>query len=226
LLAKRFGKPASYIPFASDRAWDAEKLTPQYQAHSKRLLGYSPEDVLVSTFGYVHQSKLPAHCIQAVFEARKADRRIKLAFIGKLLDPELVYLAREYDPDGSWIHFADEYVDESRYSSFLLAADIGVQLRTHGWGSVSAALMDCVATGIPTIATSDLATAIEAPAFVTRVNDPLKVADLCDAILRQCGRRNSDVISQQAQDFIKQRSFRNYAINVLQSMSIDADVKS
>jgi hypothetical protein len=53
-----------------------------------------------------------------------------------------------------------------------------VQLRAHTIGSVSAALMDCLTAGVPTVANLDLADAIDAPEAICR-----RVPDHLSAVL-------------------------------------------
>ncbi len=50
-----------------------------------------------------------------------------------------------------------DFVPETVYQAYLQAADLGIQLRTFGFGSVSGALIDCIAAGLPTVANDDLA---------------------------------------------------------------------
>ena len=66
------------------------------------------------------------------------------------------------------------------YRDFLLASDAAVQLRTYGFGQLSAALADCISAGLSSVASSDLARSCDAPEYVLTVPDrfsPLQIAE-------------------------------------------------
>ncbi|MDE2391088.1 MAG: hypothetical protein KGL65_05710, partial [Rhodospirillales bacterium] len=63
------------------------------------------------------------------------------------------------------------FLSDADYRAWLAAADAGLQLRLGQPGGVSAALQDCIGTGLPCVASRDLAVNINAPDYVKRVAD-------------------------------------------------------
>jgi len=83
---------------------------------------------------------------------------------------------------GGAVHFTAEWIDDETWRTWLLAADGAIQLRTHRFGGISGALMDCIAAGVPTVANEDLAAALDAPSTVARVGDAFTAAEVATAL--------------------------------------------
>jgi len=101
----------------------------------------------------------------------------------------------------------------------VVAADAGVQLRSHFFGGLSGALMDCVASGLPTVANEDLAGAIEAPTYIARVPDrpsSAAVAEALAACLAHGGDRARHEAAREA--FAADHGFDAYARSLLDAV--------
>ena len=53
-----------------------------------------------------------------------------------------------------------------------------MQLRNAGQGNISGALIDCIAAGLPTVTTQDLATTLNAPSYIAAVSDHLNPTEI------------------------------------------------
>jgi glycosyltransferase involved in cell wall biosynthesis len=184
LVKKRYGRPTVHLPFPIYRQWSEDQFgEPQRQAARIRL-GLDPGEIAIVTFGMLHQTKAPRTIIGAVALLRAQKIPAKLYFVGRVIDKSadsLRALSREMgiEPD---VRIIDQFISEERYRDYLLAADFGIQLRTHSFGGVSGALQDCISAGLPTVANENLCEAIEAPDYVVRVPNDADPASIADAI--------------------------------------------
>lgn len=133
----------------------ARDVLPKSNCQSgRKVLGYSPEDYLVGTFGFA----TPAKCLETLINAWATSKfahkkNACLIIAGEFLDER--YQSR--------VHQLLElrqctnvklvgYLNAEDYELYLSAIDIAVQLRTRSRGETSAALLDCLARGVPVIA--------------------------------------------------------------------------
>lgn len=186
-VARRYRRQATDLPFSLYRAIPEAGLSPEARAAARARLGVAPAQVLVASFGYVHPSKAPVECLWALDLLRAWEIDARLHFVGAPLMPvgplqdliEALGLA-------AYVRLSPEFVDEAAYRDYLVGADLGVQLRTAGPGNVSGALADCIAAGLPTVASATLSDALDAPDYVRPVPDnpsPLLVAEAAAALL-------------------------------------------
>ncbi len=183
LAAERYRVAETVLPFALYRPWRADALTASARAGARARLGIQSDEIMLASFGYVHESKLPQDCIWALEMLRSWKIPARLVFVGARLGDggALERLIRRLALE-PFVHFLDAYVNEAAYRDWLLAADLGVQLRSFGFGSVSGALADCIAAGLPTVANAELAEAVNAPPYIRRIPDPVSPLLLANAL--------------------------------------------
>lgn len=176
LARARFDADARYLPFAIPHAWPEGALDAAAKRAAKCRLGLDPSRIHIASFGFVTLSKGVDRALAALRLLRRGGFAAYLHFVG---EPE--------PGSGTDLNRAGEvsvtgYVCEARYRDYLLAADLGLQLRNTGAGSISGALADCIAAGLPTVANESLAAALDAPDYVARVADGLDPADIAGAL--------------------------------------------
>jgi len=102
------------------------------------------------------------------------------------------------------------------YRDFLLGADFGIQLRSHGIGGLSRAMLDCIGSGLVTVANSNLAEALDSPDYVLRVSDqfsPLLIAEaIADAFESN---RYRDRLTHSRREYVETHSFDRYAVDFM-----------
>ncbi|MHB1581559.1 MAG: glycosyltransferase [Acidithiobacillus sp.] len=145
-----------YAPGFAD-AWACIPLlrTPpvaRQRAKARTELGLGDEVFLVCTFGIVAQTKLNHRLIEAWLTSRLAgDPRCKLVFVGKSAGDAYGENVQQWvDANPGRISITG-WADEASYGRYLAAADLAVQLRTLSRGETSAAVLDCMNYGLPTI---------------------------------------------------------------------------
>jgi glycosyltransferase involved in cell wall biosynthesis len=182
LVRRRFGVAAAQLPFAMQRVFEAP--CPAEKAAARAALKLYPGQKVVASFGFIGRLKGINAALRAFAKLRERMDAI-LVFVGEHTDVTAVYeeLACELGICHA-VKFGTAFVSEAAYRNYLLAADVGLQLREGGLGNISGALQDCIAAGLPSVATRDLAENIDAPDYVTRVGDMLDPAEIADALER------------------------------------------
>ena len=183
LAGAQYGIAENLLPFALYRTWRAEALAAPAREAARARLGIGADEILLASFGMVHPTKLPEECVWALEMLRGWGVPARLCFVGRGVEgcPGLRPLVDRLGLQRE-VRFLEDYVSEEIFRDFLLAADVGIQLRSFGFGSVSGALADCIAAGLPSVANEGLAEAIEAPSYVRRIPDRVSPVLLAGAI--------------------------------------------
>ena len=181
LIKARHGVTAHVATCCPTIFFNDEELTRSRKQQARERQGISSSRFLVSSFGIVGPEKGMDTCVLAIELLRSWNIPAELYFVGNanVHKPELDRIATVYGI-GDYIHTGDSFVDDVTYRDFLIASDAAVQLRSYGFGQLSAALTDCISAGLPCVANSDLAESCDAPAYVSVVPDrfsPLQVAE-------------------------------------------------
>ena len=98
------------------------------------------------------------------------------------------------------------------YRNYLIACDACVQLRLYGLGQPSAALVDGIAAGVPSVASEELAATCEAPSYVRVIPgaSPLLLAEalayIYESPSNQCRASNPERI-----EYCNAHSFEHYS---------------
>lgn len=117
-------------------------------------LDIDKDDFVVCSFGFLSPTKLNSRLLDAWLSSPLArNKNCLLIFVGEnngeTYGADLLKTIKK--------HGADEricitgWVDTDTFHQYLAAADIGVQLRTLSRGETSAAVLDCMNYGLPTI---------------------------------------------------------------------------
>ena len=210
LIRDRFAIAPVHLPFCIYRSWSGDALV--QRAAARRRLGLHDGQVVIVSFGYVHESKGLTDSIWALEIMRGWRIDASLHFVGSdayapITHPLVKRLGLE-----DRVVFLRDYVTEQIYRDYLVGADLGLQLRLVYLGSVSGALLDCIAAGLPTVTNESLGEAMDAPEYVRRVPDHLSpvliaeaLADLIDSGLTRTS------FEAARQTYVEAHSFRMYA---------------
>lgn len=182
LVRERFGMAPAYLPFAVLRSWTETELSDASRAAARRRLGVPEGDILIVSFGYVADNKAPQECIWALDLLRWWKLPVRLVFAGANMDG-IDYPIGLRDALGlqDRVTFLGSFTTEAVWRDYYLAADYAVQLRAYG-GGLSGALQDAISAGLPTVATADMADAMDAPPFVRRTPDRIASVLVAEAL--------------------------------------------
>jgi glycosyltransferase involved in cell wall biosynthesis len=218
------GVAAKVVPFVPYNV-PARTLTEKELERSRAELGLASDVLHVATFGFVDRRTKGADIIVgAAAWLRSWAVPLELHIVGEV-SPEERRLLEQLRDD---LELGDLVVFHGRVSAellnhFLLAVDVAVQLRTSTVLSLSGALADCIAFGVPTITTQDIADEMDAPSYVQAVNSltsSLLVAEAIDG-LRQLRRTAFEKIEDERRDYLSRRSVDAYARSLLEALGLD-----
>lgn len=219
-IRRACGVEAIHLPFALLREFSAAETAPPARRRARALLGVPEGRLLVVTLGIYGPTKAPEVCLDAVAMLRGVGLDVQLAFVGA--DPaagrDLALRARAAGVDDA-LHFTGAWLDDDLYRAWVSAADAAIQLRTHRFGGISAALMDCIAAGVPTVANDDLASALDAPASVRRVADALEARAVAAELRLALEARRDEAARQR---YCSEHSMSAYCDRLLEGLGLGA----
>lgn len=124
------------------------------RAQARAALGLSMDDFVVCSFGFLDSSKLN-HCLLRAWlrSCLAQNARCVLVFVGENHGGEYgTQLLETIRASGLEERIRiTGWADMPVFRNYLAAADVAVQLRTLSRGETSAAVLDCMNNGIPTI---------------------------------------------------------------------------
>jgi len=223
-IERLYGVAPRLLPFAQYRPPVYERLARDTRNRTRDAMGIAPGRIVIVTFGIVSPDKAPSELIWALHMLRKWGVDAELVFCG-LANPDML---RDLNPIidqlglGDVVRTFNTPINDQTYDDWLVAADIGVQLRTYFMGGLSGALSDCIAAALPTISNVHLAEAMQAPAFVERIPDGLSSLLIGEAALKIIGR--SDFGSRpldEAKAFGASHSPESYCQILMEHLGLD-----
>jgi glycosyltransferase involved in cell wall biosynthesis len=108
---------------------------------------------LIAAFGIVDPVKLPTTLIDAVGALARVGPPIRLAIVGPISDALAVVLGHAARDAGiSDCFVLSGPLSPRRYDAWMRACTVAVQLRSHTNGEASATIGECLALGVPTVA--------------------------------------------------------------------------
>lgn len=121
---------------------------------ARQALGLQPGEIMVCSFGMMSSSKLNHRLLQSWLKtAMTRDTICRLVFVGEEHTGEYGVQLRQAIQTSGLEHCIEitGWTDPVTYSQYLIAADLAVQLRSNSRGETSAAVLDCMNYGLPTI---------------------------------------------------------------------------
>lgn len=148
-----------------------------------------PEDtILICSFGILDSTKLNHILIEALGKLKDdLTTKIKMVFVGELggsYKHTIESLIKKYNL-GTTVEITG-WASDSLYRQYLVAADIGIQLRALSRGETSAAVLDCMNYGLATIVNANGSMAELPDEHVIKMNDEFAVEDLISFITQLC----------------------------------------
>ncbi len=176
---------------------------------ARRALNLDEDAFVVCSFGLLGPSKLNHRLLHSWLCSRLSqNERCILVFVGEKhvgdYGQDLLESIRQSGV-GSRVRITG-WVDTATFHSYLSAADMGVQLRTLSRGETSAAVLDCMNYGLPTIVNANGSMADLPDAGVWKLPDEFEDEQLVEALetLWLDGEERKR-IGQRAQEIIRLR---------------------
>ena len=154
------------------------------QTAARKRLGLDPARFVVCAFGLLGPTKLNAELLQAWQESPLAnDPQSQLVFVGAPVPGaycrELASALRSQRRAS-----ITGFVSHEDYQLWLAACDVAVQLRSATRGETSAAVLDCLLHGVPTVANAHGSTAELPPDVLSLLPDRFTSTELGEALQR------------------------------------------
>ena len=156
------------------------------RSEARRDIGISDDDLLVCSFGSVAPTKLNDRLVRAWLESPLSKNgRARLVFVGENDEgPYGANLMAEINrPKHHRSIVITGYAHTETYANYLAAADMAVQLRSTSRGESSAAVLDCMKFGIPTIVNANGALNELENGEVWKLADQFADEDLIEALV-------------------------------------------
>jgi glycosyltransferase involved in cell wall biosynthesis len=154
------------------------------RASARAALGIGDDVFLVCSFGFIAPTKL-SHLLIETWRASLlgADARCMLVLVGAnhggAYGQQIALMLRE---QGRGKISIAGWTDDATYHQYLCAADAAVQLRCASRGETSAAVLDCLNYGVPTIVNANGSMAELSPDLVCMLDEDVTAAALRAAL--------------------------------------------
>ena len=169
----------SVIPLLRIGEKQAERLV------ARRSLNLLDEAFVICSFGGMGPTKLNERLLNAWLQSKLAKvNKCHLVFVGQNHPGEYGadLLAKIKQAKLEKRITITGWTDQKTYHQYLAAADMGVQLRTLSRGETSAAVLDCMNYGLPTIVNANGSMADLDPQAVWMLPDEFEDAELIEAL--------------------------------------------
>ncbi|MCB1706221.1 MAG: glycosyltransferase [Halioglobus sp.] len=153
---------------------------------ARQELGIPEEITLYSTFGMINPNKCLVELMDSWVSSGLANNpSVKLYFVGggnrdwEMENRISNWISRLPDPQQVTL---TGYVSSEEYDLYLGASDVALQLRRNSRGESSAALLDCMGAGLPTIINAHGSMSEVPDETVLKLNDDFTASDLAEAL--------------------------------------------
>ena len=182
-ISQQTGRPVEVLPFANYRRPSIDRVTEPMRAQARRNLGMWDDTVHLASFGYIDtRTKLTDLVVESAAWLQQWGRRVHLHLVGSAspeVEEDLVARAKAAGLTGFTI---TGFAPEAMFRDYLVAIDLGIQLRVSSLLGVSGPLSDMAAYGTPAIASYGLATDVDTPDFIERLPDDVSPVMVAEAI--------------------------------------------
>jgi glycosyltransferase involved in cell wall biosynthesis len=172
------------LPFANQRAPHGE-VTQQMRRDARARLGFDEGEfagtVHIASLGFVDvRTKMTDVVIESAAWLSQWGHRVSLHLAGAASSDEVATLTARAREAGIANFRITGFLSDDEFRDYLLAVDLGLQLRISPLLGVSGPLSDLAAYGTTSLASNGLAVDVDTPGFVDRLPDdvsPVMVAE-------------------------------------------------
>lgn len=198
--------PCRHIRFPKNRIPEADA---QGRRSIRQELGFRPEDVVIVSLGCVASSQMNDVLIEAFRRSGLTQNaKVRLVFVGEPDQEEYGEKLRDMIRESGLADSITITGFQTREQSlrYLQAADFAVQLRKHCRGETSAAVLDCLAAGVPVILNApatcndysdDIVRKISENAPLTELTAALEQLTEDTALREQYARRSKEYLERE-----------------------------
>lgn len=215
------GVEARWLPMVPYRLPEQSTLTRSDRQSARHRLGIESGTFAIGIHGGVDiRTKHADTIIEALGWLRTWGVDARVYFVGGCPEQRVLegWAARAKVLDR--VHFVGR-VTEEVYRDYLLGVDVGLQVRTSRVLTMSGAVLDCFAFGVPVVASASILSEVEAPAYAHAAPDVLSPLLLAEALM---GARDAGVtptqIERERAEYVAVNSPESYARRLLALLGI------
>lgn len=191
-LTRQTGVPVYVLPFANQRVPFTPTITAEDRYRARERLGLTnyPEGTIhLGSFGYIDpRTKMTDVVVEAAAWLNQWGYSVALHLIGAATDEVEEALTQQARKSGlNDFHITGFQTDE-QFRDWLLAIDVGIQLRVSPLLGVSGPLSDLAAFGTTAVASNGLCVDVDTPAYIHCLPDavsPVLVAQAVESVLAE-----------------------------------------
>lgn len=173
---------------------------------ARARLGIEDNQILVCSFGVLGPTKLNHRLLHAWIESGLVrNNSARLVFVGENDKGEYGRALVEsiVNSNGSDRIHITGWNSSERFQDYLLACDVAVQLRSMSRGETSAAVLDCLNYGIPTIVNAHGSMAELSSEIALKLPNEFSDQQLIDSLVELCNNRLiRESLSSRSREFI------------------------
>jgi glycosyltransferase involved in cell wall biosynthesis len=185
------GRQVQVLPFANYRAPAQDVITESDRERARGALGldaYPPGTIHLGSFGYVDiRTKMNDIVVEAAAWLSQWGHSVALHFVGAAAPRQAEELQARAESAGLTGFQITGFTGEEEFRNWLLAVDLGVQLRISPLLGVSGPLSDLAAYGTPAVASRGLCVDVDPPAFISPLPDAVSPVMVAEAIEQAIG---------------------------------------
>ena len=204
------------LPFANQRAPHGA-VTSEMRAEARRRLGFDEGSMVgtvhIASFGFVDlRTKMTDVVIESAAWLTQWGHRVSLHLAGSAGQSDVEALERRAR-DAGIAHFTiTGFLTDEQFRDYLLAVDLGLQLRISPLLGVSGPLSDLAAYGTPAVASAGLCIDVDTPGYVDRLPDEVSPVMVAEALeYRLAHPIGHDEREQMRLEYLDRKSPRRYA---------------
>jgi hypothetical protein len=230
-IASETGVTPILLPFANQRAPRSE-VTEQMRREARARLrfdeGAMAGTVHIASFGYVDvRTKMTDVVIESAAWLSQWGYRVSLHLAGSAGSEDVKALTRRAREAGIAHFDITGFLTDEQFRDYLLAVDLGLQLRIGPLLGVSGPLSDLAAYGTASVASSGLCVDVDTPAYVDRLPDDVSPVMVAEALEHRLAHPiPPDEREQMRLEYLDRKSPRRYAEALLEILTREASTPS
>lgn len=227
-IFKETGVEPAVLPYIPHHLPPVDTIGSETFYSTRKKLGFD-KTLHVVTFGILHDHyKANGVLLDAIAWLRQWGIICHIHYVGSASAPEKEMLLQRAAKLGvtSAVHLSG-WVSQSKMYEYLLGADAAVQLRTFTHAPISGALLDCMAFGVPCVATGNLALEMQSPSFVRPLPahfSGLILAEQLATVLESRRQDSLDVIESERKEWLSRRTADIYARRLLMALGLEVSL--
>ncbi len=186
-IALETGIDPVVLTFPNYRTPEFAEITSQLRQDAKARVGFNPDRIHLTSLGFIDiRTKMPDLVIESAAWLQQWGHPVSLHLAGAGSEVEVAQLREQALRAGLVDFEITGFLSDSQFRDYLLATDIGIQLRISSLLGVSGPLADLAGFGVASVASSGLVQDIDAPAFIAAVPEyvsPVMIARSVEQIL-------------------------------------------